>query len=616
MTLLLLLACADDDVIPLHFDGPIAGAVLPAYQGPWNIPTGFVASQRDGTITPLDLKMGRLLTDDPTASFLRSAALTTGRERLLTDVAVTGIGDGKVAVWALDGGLGQVLKVPYILSVDDDGFPVEVEPTATDPVFVDADGSGSDTAAITDVVVRAGFTTTEDWYIEYDGERWWAKGSRSGTQVHEPIPGETFWSDDRELQFELTGTATKGDRFEIRTDTGVAEYTPAGIPTAILALDGRIYVSVASTPGRIVVFDAPTGTVVGTIELPTGSQPGRMAVGGAGELYVADSALAKVWVVRLDEDKRPSTVPVESIDVAGPVMDVAWQGGLDRNDVEFENLFVAPVGMQRVDVYDLLTGEQHDPNPYTVGVEGIDLGAPVSGLAASTGDVWLPHRTAWDAQPRVPTVVVTVTTGVAYQLEASTGCAVMDEGGPYPAPEDDTAYYVELDDQGLDSDSQLRVDDGTGYQVVPSDCGGVTLAETWDVTYDGATLSWEVVGSRSGVQTARAVEGQRYISDTGAISFVIESGPAPATDGDAFHFIMDDGLRTWVGGDTDEDGATDDYSALEFPGRPVTFSTLNGPSGGGWDPVDERQYALVPAAAADIAIRLYLDSGKSEVVWK
>ena len=68
---------------------------------------------------------------------------------------------------------------------------IEVTPEHGDPTFVDADGS-NDSATLEDIVLRPGFTTTEDWSIEYDGTRWWAKGSRSGTQEREPVAGEDY----------------------------------------------------------------------------------------------------------------------------------------------------------------------------------------------------------------------------------------------------------------------------------------------------------------------------------------------------------------------------------------------------------------------------------------
>jgi hypothetical protein len=621
-SLLALAGCSEGlDRIPTHFDGPIAAAVLPADEGPWEVPAGFVANSRNGTIVPLDLKMGRLLTDDPTASFLRSAAIATGEARLLSDVAVVAGPDGSVTVWTIDSAFGQLLRAPYVLSVDEDGFPVEPEPTATDPVFVDADSSG-DAPTISDLELRAGFTTTEDWSIEYDGSHWWAKGSRSGQQGKEPFSDHRYRSDNREVEFDLAGSATAGDRFEFSTATGIREFTFDGaLPTAIHAQDGRVYVSVASDPGRVVVYDGITGEVVGTLELGShalglGSQPARMSGAPDGRLFIADAALAQVWVVRFDLDLDPATAAIEVIPVAAPAIDVAWQGGYDRYDEPFDHLFVAPVAALRVDVWDLTTSTWLDPNPLTQDAAGVILGAPITGLAASVGNVSLPRETTFGALPSVPTVAVATADGFVYMLEGSDGCGVFDATGPYgenTRTDDSGAIEIRLADQGDTSDSILWTDDSTGFQVVASTCGGVARSETWYVQYDSATLSWEVEGTLSGVQMARAYDGERYLSDNGAISFTIGSGPLPPTQGDRFEFKVDDGLRVFRGSDENEDG---DVVAWEFPGRPVGFETITGPTGGGWDPVDRRQFMLLPVVNTDLAARLHLDAGKAEVLWE
>ncbi|MDP2315312.1 MAG: hypothetical protein Q8P41_20615 [Pseudomonadota bacterium] len=619
---LLLVGCESAlDKVGLHFDGPVAAAVLPADAGPWEVPTGFVANSRNGTITPLDLKMGRLLTDDPVSSFLRSGAIPTGEARLLSDVGVVAGDDGSVTLWAIDNAFEQLLRVPYILSVDEDGFPVETEPSATDPVFVDADGSG-DSPTLTNVELKPGYTTTEDWSIEYDGTRWWAKGSRSGIQGKEPVAGEPYRTDNRELAFQIDGTATVGDRFDLATATGVREYSFPGRPTALLAQDGRVYVSVAADPARVVVYDGITGEVLGTVELGSqalglGAQPARMSAAPDGRLFIADAALPQVWVVRFDQDPDPATAPIEVIPVAAPALDVAWQGGYDRDGTPFDHLFVAPAALLRVDVWDLTANAWLDPNPVTQDTDGIFIGGPVTGLAASVGDVKLPAETSWGAAPRVPTVAVATSDGFVYLLEASTGCGVFDDNGfsaENTAVDDGGATFIYLDDQGEISDSVLWYDDYNAAQVVASSCGGVARTETWTVRYDTGSLSWEVEGSLSGVQDSRAYDGERYVSDTGAISFVIGSGARPPTEGDTFAFNVDDGLRVFRGTDENQDGAVD--PPWEFPGRPVAYETLSGPSGGGWDPVDRRQYVLLPVTNTDIAAQLHLDSGKSELLWQ
>lgn len=610
--LLLLLACAEEEVVPLHFDGPVAGAALAAEDGPFEEVTAYVANSRSGTIVPLDPKEGRLLTDDPMASFLRSAAVPTGQARLLADVVV--VGDGAtVTLWAADHAFTQLLRVPYVVSVDEDGHPVEAAPTAGDVAFVDADGSG-DSVAVSDLKLRAGFTTTEDWSIEYDGERWWAKGSRSGTQVSQPVAGVPYRSDDGEIELLLDGTATVGDRVEFRTETGIDEIDLGGPVTGLWAGGGRVYASVASDTPRVVVYDGVGGGLVSEVALPAGAQPTRISGAPDGRVFVADGVNPVAWVLRFDQEAA-GVVPVESIAVAAPLVDLAWQGGEDEVGTPFDHLFVAPLGALRVDVWDLAAGAWVDPNPVTPEAEGVWLGSPVTGLGASAGSVWLQQQDDWGARARMPTVVVATGEGFVYQLEGPTGCAVADARGPHvPNPTYDGADAVALDDQGEPSDPFLVESTPTGAQVVAAACGGVARSETWTVTYDSALLSWEVEGSLSGVQAARAYDDQRYLSDDGAVSFLIASGAFPATDGDRFEFTVDGSLLVFSGSDDDEDGAVD--TAWEFPGRPVTLGYTSGPTGGGWDEVDRREFALVPVVNGDIVARLHLDSGKTDVRWQ
>lgn len=607
MTLLLLLACAEDQLQSAMFDGPIAAAVLPAAVNAWDEPVGFVANQRSGTVVPLDLKEGRFLTDDATASFLAASELALGRERLLGDLVVVG-DDTRVTLWSVDTARGQLLSVPYVTGLGADGSPTEAVPVASEPVFVDADGSG-DAPTLTDLRLRAGRTTTEDWSIEYDGARWWAKGSRSGVQDREPVAGERYWTDRREVEFDLAGTATAGDRFEIRTDTGLVEYAfEGGEPTAVLADGTDVLVAVAGDDPSVQRYDGLSGAWLERVALPVGALPGRMALDGAGGLWVADTGSAAVHHLRFD---LGDPVAVETLTTAAPVIDLAWAAGEDADGQPFAHLFVAPVGLQRVDVWSPEAGAWVDPNPVTPEVEGVPLGAPVTGLSASVGPVWLQEVNPWGARDRVPVVGVATALGDVFLLEGPSGCAVKTGIGP-AVPDAYTSDDLDVTDLGTPSSTAMVADAVTGAYVVASSCGGVTRDESWTVRYDSATLSWVVEGSLSGVQAARAYEDVRYVSDTGAISFFLASGAYPPTDGDSFAFTTGDGLVAMRASFLTD---TDSYSWF-LSGRPAAFETENGRSGGGWDEVDRRQYLLLPVTQSDLAARLWLDTGETSVAWR
>ncbi len=610
--LLALLGCSETEGIPLHFEGPSAAAVLAPDDGPFRRPVGLVANLRSGRIVPVDLASERLLADDPIASFVRATPLATGTARLLQDLVV--VGDrARVTAWAVDSARGVALSVPWIEAVDGDGHPTEGVASADPVVVEDLDGNGV-VPTVTQVSVTPGRTTTETWtFTRIDG-RWTAMGSRSQPEPAGPVVGVPWRSAGGELGLLLTADGSDGDRFVVDTRAGVEEYVARA--HALLAVDRTVLVAV---DGAVEVRDGLDGTSLGTVALPTGARPGRMSVAPDGRVFVADTAQGIVWVLRFDVDADPATVPVDALATASPVVDLAWQGGDDALGAPFSHLFVVPLGLRRVDVYDLLAGAWRDPNPVGAGAEGVDLLAPVTGLSATPGPVTLPSSDAWGAHPRVPTVVVALADGRVVQLDGSTGCAVTTARGPHgPNPSRDSgSEYVTLRDQGAASDAALVIDSETGEQVVASPCGGVTRGETWTVRWDSATLDWAVEGTRSGVQRLRAHSGERYLSDDGAVSFLLDEGARPPTDGDRFVFATDPGLQVFRCSDVDGDslcGASD--TTWDFPGRPAAFVLGELTPTGGWTPAEALPYALLPVTNGDLATRLRLELGDADVTWR
>lgn len=621
MILALLLGCEDTLAIPLHFDGPSGAAWLDTSEDlPFEDAVGFVSNSRSGKIVPLDLKEGRLLTDDATGSFLRASSLATGRQRQLRDVAAFAA-DGAITLWSIDERGAVLVQVPYTTGVDEDGVPVEAEITATEPVFLDPDGSG-DTPTLDGLRVRAGYTTTEDWSVEFDGSRWWAVGAHSGRQVTEPVPGKTYTTDFGELEFVVEGDATEGDRFEFRTESGLSEWSLDGRPTALADDGARLFVAVDSATPLVGVMEPWTGAWLGHVALPVDAHPWRMAFSPGGELFVADARSPAVYRITFATAGDPTTATVETIVASAPVIDVVVQTGLLGDGSTFERLFVAPVGLQRVDVYDLVARAWVDVNPIDAEVAGVDIGSPIAGLAPSAGLVATQQPTSWGAYPEVPVITVATQDGFVYLLDATTGCAVPTLRGPHGPNEvldsSDSFQYALLDDQGPASDVILAYDEATGEQVAVSPCPGVALTEYWTVTYDSAAASWEVEGSQSGVQVNRAYEDQRYVSDNGAVSFLLLSGTLPATDGDSFGFTVDRGLLGWSFADINEDGTLTAglESYWEAPGRPLSFEYQAGPTGGGWDPVNRKQMSLILAENSDEVGRVHLDGGKADVTWE
>ncbi len=611
--LLALTGCNNLEPILLHFDGPIAAAVIPGGESVFDDPVGLVANQRSGLIVPLDLKQGRLLTMSMTASFLRAPSLATGRDRLLGDVEVYVNAEGSTTVWATDTSTPSVLRMPWY-TVDPQGAPALTSAETGGAGFVDVDGSG-DNASVVNVEARDGFATTEDWTISYDGTRWWAEGTASGPQTTEPVVDVPYWSDYGELGFTIQGSASAGDRFEIHTETGLVETLTDAVIIDLAIVGDEVWGSYSDDTGSgLIAWAAETGEVTRTVRFGSDTGAGRMTyanVAGVDTLFVADTRLGQVHRVDVATAIEGALIPA-----AAPVLDVAYSAGEDMLGVPFTHLFVAPLGLLRVDVYDPVADLAVDPNPYTAEVEGVYLGSPISGIAASVDSVWQQKETSWGALPRVPAVAVATADGYVFQLDGSTGCAVTDLRGPHGPNQlwSTSDAYASLDDIGIASSSALWIDSSSGEQAAFSTCGGVVQTETWTITYDSSALNWVVDGSISGLQSGRASEDVRYLTDDGGVSFLLVSGPLPPTEGDQFRLLVDAGLLTIKAVDTDYDGTVD--SPLSFPGRPAAFNYIAGPTGGGWDLTDRREMMLLPVIDDDSAVRIELDGGKAEVKWQ
>jgi hypothetical protein len=608
LVLSLAVGCTPDNDTDPHFDGPVSTTVLhPEQGGPFEEPVGFVANSRSGRITALDLKHGRLLSDRPTGSFLRAPYVATGRDRVLGDIAVRAPDGEHVTLWVADLRYDVLVEAPYIVGLDP--WPAFVEPSATEPVFVDADGSGDD-VTMADLQLRRGYTTTEDWVLEYDGVAWSVTGSRSGRQGEQAPMGEPWHTGWRELEFELSGTATAGDRLELSTDTGVIEHDVGGAVQA-LALhpdQGLLALSVfdrVDGTGALVLFDAEAGAVLGELTLAEGAQPYRLVWTPEGDrLFVADASLPVAWQIDLDPADPLASV-VQRIDMHAPISDVAF---MDTS--AGERLVVAPVGLNRVDLFDLDTASFVVVNPHTGEPWGLDLGSPVTGLAAAPFPVRLPETTEFGARVVEPTVAVALFSGELLQLEASTGCLAQDEDGPRSIEGDSNSFTFE--DLGEASDSYIWMDEATERHVTVNECAGIARSEEWQVVYDEVAQSWWVEGGESGAQLGRAENDLRYVSDEAAISFTIMSGLSPATDGDRYYITINDGVLR-ASGDLDRWG--DDEHYFENPGRPTPFWYDVGPTGGGWDELDRRAFMLWPITNSDYVVRVRLSSAEGEIVW-
>lgn len=608
----LVLTGCDDEVAGLPaFEGPVGAAVLdPADGGPFDEPVGFVANSRSGTIVPLDLKHGILLADIPGAPFASPRKIATGDDRQLDQIAVWAGPDDSVTLYASDLHYSVLVEAPYL--VGSDPFPDRYDATSTDPVFEDVDGSG-EAPTLTDVELRAGYTTTEDWTVEQNGERWWVKGTRSGQQTSEPVAGEPYCTDRRELCFTLSGTATSGDRFTLSTDAGIVEHDLGGQILGLTRIPGRDLLIAAvwdgtAAEGHLSFFDPAQHVELGRISAGAGAMPWRFAFDDTGDtIFIGDAANPVVYALALNADDPAASTLSALVATEAPIAALAWS-----DTASGPRLFVALADIDRVDVLDLDSASWVDVNPLDPEVEGVYVRSPIVGMAASDMPVRLQEETAWGGRYEAPVVTLTTAAGELRMMDADTGCFATQSEGPVllvPSSGDPITWS----DTEPISDPDILLDDATGWGVAVNPCGGVAENEIWTVIYDGVTGTWRVEGTRSGEQVNPAYTAERYVSDRGEISFTLVEGRLPPTSGDAFAFQVDDGVLRI---DSVLDGSGSDFVAVRQPAPPILFETENGPTGGGWDVADRRVYALLPITNLDAVARVRLNSWTGEVVWR
>ena len=609
---LLGLGCQQSISIEGAFNGPAGVAtLLPEEGGPFDDPIALVSNSRDGEIVALDIKHGWLLAATPAAPFLASLPLPTGRSRLLGELVAWAPDAETVTVFAADHSTRRLIEAPWVTGVTEAGVPVIAAAVVADePVFADNDQSGDAVTAVS-LVLRQGAAATETWTLTHNGATWDVIGSRSGRLQRAAQTGQPYLADGGAFELLLSGAATKGDTFTFSVDTGLIEHDLGGyIEDLHLArAEGLLIASVIDpelAEGHLSFFDPAAGAIVGTLTLGPGAQPGRVTTDPTGELlYVADARSPVVYEVLLDLDD-PASSAVRSLSVAAPAVDVAWQG-----DGTYEHLFVALAGINRVDIYDLAGDTWLDVNPYTAEIDGIMLDAPPMGLGASPVAVPLEERSAWGARKTERVVAISSFEGELLIAEGSTGCLAITRDGP-DAELDESNPFT---DKSPISSEDLVVSESSLRSVIVNRCGGLARTEAWTATFDQTTATWEVEGTRSGIQTSRARSDERYVSDGGEISFRILSGDLPYSEGDRFLFYVDDGLMRATG-DRDNDGTLDQgEERFEAPGRPVIVSYLAGPEGGGWDEVNRKTMALWPLLNSDTVARVNLSSGGIEVLW-
>lgn len=614
------LACLESNNLEGDFDAPTGVAILhPDQGGPFDEPVAIVANQNRGTLVPLDIKHGWMVSEDPSAPYLESPHIATGSDRILGSVAVYAGENGAVTLLVADAQTRRLLQVPWVLSADA-GRLNTVRPEVSEaPSFVDTDGSG-DQASLELVSLRRGRAATETWTLTYTGKDFLVEGSRSGVQYRRATWLTPYATDDGSLDLLLEGSATEGDQFTLGVDSGVVEFDLGGNVQDLLMLQDQsaLLALVTTLPDpllpdleagtRLLALDPASLDVLSELALPEGAAPARMnASQDQSQLFLGDTQNPFVYQVDLDSADLGASV-VESIGMPAPVVDVVYQG-----DESYRYLFIALQGEVSVRIWDLDRSAWRDVNPVTPEADGVYVGAPISGLAASSDPILLQEEGPYEARERDRVVAISTFEGVVKVAEASTGCLTLEQTGP------NVTFGENVSDVGFDDSTPTSnpsfTTDVFGEAVQVNPCGGIARTQSWLMTYDGAQGNWLVEGSVSGFQERRAVEGVRYVSDQGEISFLLSSGTLASTDGDSWFFTVDNGVLK-IDFDRNNNGVGDNNETpIDVPGRPVPYSFLAGAEDGGWTAVNRKVGVVLPVTGYDNVCKVDLQAGRITSIW-
>jgi hypothetical protein len=623
--LVFLIACRQEEAYEGAFQVPVAAAVLqPEVGGPFQEPVGFVANGHGGQIVPLALKQGRFLTDDPTISFLRTNPLPTGGLRRLTSVAVVPQGVREVVLWAGDAATGSLLRVPYLYDCEltPDRPECETQPFEGAPVeqaaYWEILETPGDHLQIEEVAVKKGYSTTELWTILYEGGSFSVEGSRSGLQPERAVINAAYSSEYHRLGFRLQGEPQDGDRFVVRTESGLSEHDVGGTPLAVSTSPDQSLLALIvhrRTTDRPVVrwFDPQTREVTGEVTLADDAWPHRLAWSEDGALLVADRDHPAIWEVGVAQ-----TTALEH-PMPWPTLDVASLDGPTSR-----RLFVVPVDSGSVWLFDRDTDTPLDINALVPGEQGLPFTTTVLGIEALRRPHLQPEYTDDEVRLTGRSVAVVLADNRVVFAHEETGCLVQDSLGPrteevssgLAGPSDYETNYLD----SVGGAATLELQGASGRNVSVNTCAGIAPSESWTLTFDQNQQAWRVEGQLSGEQQALAIEDERYVSDNGEVSFVIRSGITASRDGWSIQFQVDIGAAE-ANGDNDLDGISE--FVLGIAADPVYFEyqvghagPIGDSQGEGWLPIDIRPFVLVPAASSNEVGRVDPQEALIEVGWE
>ncbi len=447
-----------------------------------------------------------------------------------------------------------------------------VEGRASRSLFRDRGRASSPTFG--QLVLDPNLAQNENWEVEYikDDVGYRVTGSVSGEQVNRAVEGTEYVSDTGAVRFLIQSggeRTTKNDRFLFGT-TVATPWTLTGKPEDLHISGTQLFV-VTSDPPQVVTYDLSTLTETASINLTAGSMPGRAYLASEGTLYVSNRASADVFAV--------DTTALTQRSISAPSVNRAV--GLDAGQ---QFLYVISASEKEVHVLDATTDAlittirlSHFGSRFaSLELDGLGL-ALVSTVSGGIDVVDVASQSRldtvnrggdteseafatefFDALPLSQPELIAVNTAdgvtrterwqVVYEgiIPGAHRLAATVSGTQVTAA---TASFVsnlvavgdtvilnptsegeEIVVTGVTSETELELSSAPTLQ------GAVTLEVR-------ATQSYVVIGSESGAQAGRVVEGTSFLSDDGGMALTVRpSRDYPTTRGDYFTFLTDEGI--------------------------------------------------------------------------
>ena len=592
---LMLPACGTGEQVFDQFDGPVDIAYL-APGAFFEVPVGFVSNFRSGRVSKLDLKRTTALVEDGAAPWIGGPDIAFGREHTLGAIALA-VTSSTVDVWVADDWGGQLLRSPYIAGLDESANPIWSRPSLGELRSYEADGTAasSPVASLRGLRLEEGRATSERWTFTWDGHSFEVRGTASGLQRQRAVPGTPYVTDGEELRFTPSiadGAPSLGAYLELDVEFGIESAEAGGLVTDLRASNDGSWIFATVVPddgdGFVAVWDSVAFSELARLDLGPGARPERIGEGkDVGSLWIADSVddagFGKVHELSFVEGDL-SSLSLRSITVPEPAFEI-----VESQDPSVSLLFVASAFSDAVWAVSPVDGAVQDINPVTPEPDPTYVTTIVAGLEATRRPVETTELDEDGTRKTTYGIFATTFGGELYFIDGSTGCQVF--GTPARAYADFSATSSTsnlFSDVGFESSPQLFFDAGGETVVSTHPCGGITKSEIWTLTYSELEQSYEVEGTRSGLQQRRLFEGERYVSDEGAISLLILPGIKPTTDGDSWTFSINDGVTP--------------VSIQELPGDPLIYTELYDDRSGDWFEVKEREIAVIPHAANDVVL--------------